>query len=254
VSLVARMRQQFDKKSSTPALPNYPKLAKGSSFQQSPQIKNQKPSQPLQFENINPPLTNQTEEITHPLELEQENETQSEIPTLTQITPIQDQIDAPEKQNEEYLITDNQLEIKQQEEKNQEKQVEVEKQKRLEISNILKENQHQFNNQWEKKDSDFGLSRAIKDGKSVVDMIGGTYPYLAPELLKALKNNGKRVQNSATDVWACGIILYELLAHFHPFLLDNNFADHIIKDEIPELPESVSQSLKDLVKQMLEKV
>ncbi|KAA6346209.1 MAG: hypothetical protein EZS28_052109, partial [Streblomastix strix] len=37
----------------------------------------------------------QTEEITPPLELEQENETESEIPTLTQIAPIQDQVDAP---------------------------------------------------------------------------------------------------------------------------------------------------------------
>ncbi|KAA6318028.1 MAG: hypothetical protein EZS28_055002, partial [Streblomastix strix] len=43
---------------------------------------------------------------------------------------------------------------------------------------------------FEVKLADFGLSRAFKDGKSVVDMIGGTYPYLAPELLKALKNNG----------------------------------------------------------------
>ncbi|KAA6374070.1 MAG: hypothetical protein EZS28_030402, partial [Streblomastix strix] len=107
-SLVARMRQQFDKKSSTSTLPNYPKLDKGSQFQQSSSsIKNFKSSQPLQFENINPPLTKQTEEITPTLEQKQQNEAESGIHTLTQITPIQDQVDAPEKQNEEHLITEN---------------------------------------------------------------------------------------------------------------------------------------------------
>ncbi|KAA6392654.1 MAG: putative NEK protein kinase [Streblomastix strix] len=122
-----------------------------------------------------------------------------------------------------------------------------------ELYQLIKKVIGEKENEEELENPDFGLSNTIQDGESTINMIGGTYPYLAPELFQALKNNGKRVQNSATDVWACGIIIYELLAHKLPFQNDHNFADHIIKDEIPELPESVSYPLRDLVKQMLEK-
>ncbi|KAA6392652.1 MAG: hypothetical protein EZS28_011819 [Streblomastix strix] len=115
-SLVVRMIQQFDRNSSTPTLPNCRKLDKDS-------------SQPLQFENVNPSLTKQTEEITPILEQKQQSQTESGIPRLRQITPIQDQVDVPEKQNEEHLITENETDIKQQKERDEEKQSEVELEK-----------------------------------------------------------------------------------------------------------------------------
>lgn len=63
---------------------------------------------------------------------------------------------------------------------------------------------------------DFGLSifeDEISDSKTLV----GSIPYLAPEVIEGPKYSKK------VDVYAIGVILYELLDGFSPFLSDNEY-------------------------------
>ncbi|GMH16634.1 hypothetical protein Nepgr_018475 [Nepenthes gracilis] len=61
------------------------------------------------------------------------------------------------------------------------------------------------------KISDFGLSALRKPG-SLLSTACGSPSYVAPELLR---NRG--YEGAAADVWACGVILFEMLAGFLPF-------------------------------------
>ena len=54
---------------------------------------------------------------------------------------------------------------------------------------------------------DFGLARAVDDAA----MMGGTLPYLSPEVLSG------RPAEEADDVWSLSVVLYEMVAGRHPF-------------------------------------
>ncbi|KAA6388072.1 MAG: putative Serine/Threonine kinase domain protein [Streblomastix strix] len=87
--------------------------------------------------------------------------------------------------------------------------------------------------------ADFGLSRKLQEG----------YDYILHE--------GGTEQQFAADIWACGIVLYELLSHKHPFLLDNvitskyELINNVLDTEPPELPEQYPESMRNLIKYML---
>ncbi|GAB4838204.1 CBL-interacting serine/threonine-protein kinase 21 [Ancistrocladus abbreviatus] len=61
------------------------------------------------------------------------------------------------------------------------------------------------------KISDFGLSALRKPG-ALLSTACGSPCYVAPELLR-----NKGYDGAAVDVWACGVILFELLAGYLPF-------------------------------------
>lgn len=68
---------------------------------------------------------------------------------------------------------------------------------------------------------DFGLSKAMKPGEdehslTAPDIIVGSPHYMSPEQLKSLKQVDAR-----TDVWALGVILYQLLSARRPFEADS---------------------------------
>ena len=54
---------------------------------------------------------------------------------------------------------------------------------------------------------DFGLAHAVDDAA----MVGGTLPYLSPEVLTG------RTAGEADDVWSLSVVLYEMVAGRHPF-------------------------------------
>ncbi|KAA6376400.1 MAG: putative serine/threonine-protein kinase Nek1 [Streblomastix strix] len=115
--------------------------------------------------------------------------------------------------------------------------------------------------------SDFGLARKIEEGRDYLTAMGGTTHYLGPELLQSKSDSNpdnqqaqKLIQTTASDIWAVGIMMFELLAQHHPFFdaKDKNLpllelARRITEDAPAELPGHYSDSLKKLIKNMLTK-
>jgi serine/threonine protein kinase/Flp pilus assembly protein TadD len=64
---------------------------------------------------------------------------------------------------------------------------------------------------------DFNLAQDTRrTGGAARAQVGGTLPFMAPEQLEALRTETYRL-NFGGDVYALGVILYELLTHRHPF-------------------------------------
>lgn len=94
---------------------------------------------------------------------------------------------------------------------------------------------------------DLGLAKYLNQpGITVTGMVMGTYGYMAPEQLK-----GRRYLTSSADVFALGIIAYEAVVGFHPFLGRQQF----IGLRVPEDPRltipDINERLRDLLAKML---
>jgi serine/threonine protein kinase len=94
---------------------------------------------------------------------------------------------------------------------------------------------------------DFGLARdfgfdafkgdnsspAVRPGMTLPQMIMGTPEYMAPEQFEA------KPVSPATDIYALGIILYELVTGLHPFAADTPVAAAIRRAKHPVPPSSL---------------
>ncbi|KAA6359446.1 MAG: hypothetical protein EZS28_045027, partial [Streblomastix strix] len=97
---------------------------------------------------------------------------------------------------------------------------------------------------------------------------GGTLHFMAPELLIPLASppdfsndpKPKARQTVAVDIWALGILIYQLLVLKHPFIgdleqpksiTDKMMIQRILNDEPQELPAHFPESLRNLIKRML---
>jgi Tfp pilus assembly protein PilF len=105
---------------------------------------------------------------------------------------------------------------------------------------------------------DFGLAKhapANADDTRTLDQLTaagtlvGTPHYLAPELLQ-----GKEA-DARSDLWALGVVLYEMLSGRLPFPGPTVFevSSAILKEDPPPLPASVPYKLKSIVERCLEK-
>lgn len=104
---------------------------------------------------------------------------------------------------------------------------------------------------------DFGLARrlepisfeSITRTSHAVHRMAGTVPYMAPELLKGA------VATPAADVWAFGVLLYEMMAGTRPFSGQTPFdlANAILTLPPPPLPDAAPAALSAVVARCLQK-
>ena len=94
---------------------------------------------------------------------------------------------------------------------------------------------------------DFGIAKVLKSTLSKAISTVGTPYYLSPEIIN------KQPYDSKTDIWALGVLLYELMTFKMPFnavslpLLYNK----INKGSYPNPPSTYSSELRDLLKRCL---
>ena len=99
------------------------------------------------------------------------------------------------------------------------------------------------------KVGDFGISKVLDSTAQLARTTIGTPYYLAPELI-----NGEAYDFKA-DVWALGVLLYEMMALRRPFEADSlpALAMRIVRVEYSPAPESYSAELRSLLGAMLQR-
>lgn len=98
--------------------------------------------------------------------------------------------------------------------------------------------------------TDFGIARAVgQPAMTEVGMVMGTAQYLSPEQV-----NG-RAATPSSDIYALGIVAYEMLAGNRPFTGTTplEIAIRHVEDPVPPLTPSVPRPLSDLVMSALDK-
>ena len=107
---------------------------------------------------------------------------------------------------------------------------------------------------------DFGLARTLdthqidalsQSQRSLTGdgMIAGTLPYMAPELLRGQRGDQR------SDIWALGVLLYEMVGGQRPFTGATGFevSAAILHQPPPVLPGSVPAAMRAIVRKCLEK-
>jgi serine/threonine protein kinase len=99
------------------------------------------------------------------------------------------------------------------------------------------------------KVGDFGISKVLESTTQCAMTVVGTPYYMAPESCQS------EPYTSKSDVWALGIILYELCTLKQPFQADNllGLVFKIVQDEPEPIPDMYSAELGELVKKMMTK-
>lgn len=105
------------------------------------------------------------------------------------------------------------------------------------------------------KVSDFGFAKPLIPNEELFELCG-TPGYLAPELLKAALWEGTKGYGLEVDMWACGVVMYTLLAGFPPFWhrrqvqLLRSIMDGKYAFRSPEW-DSITEAPKDLIRKLL---
>jgi len=104
---------------------------------------------------------------------------------------------------------------------------------------------------------DFGLARLLRPEAeaemtatvSETQAVAGTLPYMAPEQLRA------QPADTRTDIWALGVVLYEMASGARPFQAQSGFElSAAILTVLPApLPSRVAPSLRAIIDRCLEK-
>ncbi|KAK9733956.1 hypothetical protein RND81_04G103600 [Saponaria officinalis] len=103
------------------------------------------------------------------------------------------------------------------------------------------------------KVSDFGLSTffdGVDQQEHLLRTSCGTPHYVAPEVVS---KRGQGYDGAKADIWSCGVILYVLLAGYHPFHDDNliNMYRKIYKGDF-KCPSWFSNESRDLIVRLLD--
>jgi NIMA (never in mitosis gene a)-related kinase 1/4/5 len=101
----------------------------------------------------------------------------------------------------------------------------------------------------EVKIGDFGISRVLQHTYDCAQTAIGTPYYLSPEICQ------EKPYNQKSDIWSLGCILYEMVTLRHAFDASSmkGLVVKILRGTYPSIPSCYSQSLKNLIDEMLEK-
>ncbi|CAD2219393.1 Protein tyrosine kinase/Protein kinase domain containing protein, putative [Angomonas deanei] len=96
---------------------------------------------------------------------------------------------------------------------------------------------------------DFGIARALVGTYDQAKTFVGTPYYLSPELIL------EQPYDHRSDIWAAGVVLYELLALKHPFNANDmkGLMQRILKVQYDPLPMMYSTELRNIVPRLLMK-
>jgi len=102
---------------------------------------------------------------------------------------------------------------------------------------------------------DFGIARLGDTGKTQTGMLIGTLAYMSPQLLKSERADAK------SDIWAVGVMFYELLVYKRPFVGDNQGAlmwnimmqpTPSVTDVAPDTPPDVAAVVDKMLRKEVE--
>jgi serine/threonine protein kinase len=99
---------------------------------------------------------------------------------------------------------------------------------------------------------DFGIARIAENSRSQTGLVIGTLGYMSPQQIDGARADAR------SDIWAAGVLFYELLAYRRPFEGDNYGAlmKSIITQEMPPLSETAPGTPSDVaavIDRMLQK-
>jgi NIMA (never in mitosis gene a)-related kinase len=96
---------------------------------------------------------------------------------------------------------------------------------------------------------DFGIVRILENTKSKSETMLGTPYYFSPEMCKGEKYDEK------VDVWATGVLLYEMCNLDYPFGGKNlhQLTNNIINQKYKPIPEQYSKDINNIIYGMLKK-
>eukprot|EP00667_Euglena_gracilis_P006781 EG_transcript_6852 len=99
------------------------------------------------------------------------------------------------------------------------------------------------------KVGDFGISRILQNTMDNAHTFVGTPYYLSPELVQ------ERPYNTASDIWALGVVLYELMSLRHPFNATDmkGLMSRILRAIFDPPPPYYTEELRAVVPMLLQK-
>jgi len=120
------------------------------------------------------------------------------------------------------------------------------------------------NDRWIPKITDFGISKEVQKESSVnLSGVVGTLAYMAPEQFGAKNKSGKLDKDKSKiyyplDLWAFGVVLYEILTRELPFGSDQTHTEgeiiyNIINSPVPSRINDIPDPYQSIVKTCLQR-
>jgi eukaryotic-like serine/threonine-protein kinase len=99
------------------------------------------------------------------------------------------------------------------------------------------------------RESDLEDITRTQDSAAPLDSLTGTLPYMAPEVLRGCKATAR------TDIWALGVVLYEMVVGKRPFRghTASEMVSAILREAPAPLPASAPGVLRRIIERCLEK-